>query len=71
MGKMTLYRKLTSLTNLSGNSFIRNIRLKKAAQYLNAGHYNISEVAYMVGFKDPAYFTRCFKKEFGKSPSDL
>ena len=71
MGKMTLYRKLTSLTNLSGNSFIRNIRLKKAAQFLSSGHYNISEVAYRVGFKDPAYFTRCFKKEFGKSPSDF
>ena len=71
IGKMTLYRKLTSLTNLSGNAFIRNIRLKRAAQLLAASNYNISEISYMVGFRDPAYLTRCFKKEFGKSPTEF
>ncbi len=69
MSKMQLYRKLKSLTDLGGNEFIRNIRLKRAAQLLENDNLTIAEVAYKVGFNDPAYFTRMFKKEFGKVPS--
>jgi AraC-like DNA-binding protein len=69
MSKMQLYRKLKGLTDLAGNEFIRNIRLKRAAQLLEKNDYTVAEVAYQVGFNDPAYFTRMFKKEFGKVPS--
>ena len=69
MSHSSMYRKLKSLTNLSGNEFIRNIRLKRAADMLQQDQFNISEVAYKVGFTDPKYFSTCFKKVFGTSPS--
>lgn len=68
MSKMQLYRKLKNVTSLSGNEFIRSVRLKESKALLQSGDLNISEVAYRVGFNDPGYFTRAFKKQFGKSP---
>ena len=70
MSNMQLYRKLKSLTNLSGNEFIKNVRLKKAVQLLESENFNVSEIAYKVGFSDPSYFSRIFKKKYGKAPSD-
>ena len=70
MSNMQMYRKLKSLTNLSGNEFIKNVRLKKAVQLLESENYNIAEIAYKVGFSDPSYFSRIFKKQYGKTPSD-
>ncbi|GAB4025927.1 two-component regulator propeller domain-containing protein [Spirosoma gilvum] len=68
MSRMQFYRKLKGIVNMSGTEFIRQVRLKRALQLLESGHYNVSEVAWQVGFNDPAYFSRCFKKEFGKAP---
>ena len=70
MSRMQLYRKLKTLTGLSGNEFIRSIRLKRAAQLINVGEYTISEITYMVGFGDLQYFRECFRKEFGVNPSE-
>ena len=70
MSNMQMYRKLKSLTSLSGNEFIKNIRLKKAVQLLESENFNVSEIAYKVGFNDPSYFSRIFKKQYGKAPSD-
>jgi signal transduction histidine kinase/ligand-binding sensor domain-containing protein/DNA-binding response OmpR family regulator len=70
MSKMQLYRKLKGVSNLAPNEFIRNVRLKKAATIMQNTTLNISEIAFKVGFNDPAYFARCFRKEFGKSPTD-
>ncbi len=66
-----LYRKITELTDMSPNEFIRTIRLKKAASLLKTKNFNVSEVANTVGFNDPLYFSRRFKKQFGYAPSDL
>ena len=71
MSKMQLYRKLKNLTSLAGNEFIRSIRLQQAKVLLEAGNLNISEVAYQVGFNDPAYFTRAFKKQYGRTPKSF
>ncbi|MES2794853.1 MAG: two-component regulator propeller domain-containing protein [Bacteroidota bacterium] len=71
MSKMQLYRKLKGVSNLAPNEFIRNIRLKKAALIMQNTSLNVSEIAYLVGFNDPAYFARCFRKEFGSAPSDF
>ncbi|MBD0777407.1 response regulator [Maribacter sp. ANRC-HE7] len=71
MSSSKLYRKITQLTDMSPNEFIRTIRLKKSATFLKTKNYNVSEVAHMVGFNDPLYFSRCFKKQFGHSPSQL
>jgi signal transduction histidine kinase/DNA-binding response OmpR family regulator len=66
-----LYRKIKELTDLAPNEFIRTIRLKKSAELLKTKKYNVSEVTSLVGFNDPLYFSRCFKKQFGFPPSKL
>lgn len=71
MSQMQLYRKLTSLTNMSGNVFIRHVRLHRAKQLLEESNLTVAEVAYRVGFNSPSYFTRAYKKEFGVLPSGV
>lgn len=61
-------RKLNSLIDTSPAKYIRNIRLEKAKEFLQNG-YNVSETAYEVGFEDPVYFSKTFKKHFGVAPS--
>ena len=64
-----VHRKLTALTGLSTNSFIRYIRLSNAKNLLiTNAHFSIAAVAYDSGFCDPAYFSRAFKQEFGETP---
>lgn len=64
----TMYRRLKSLTGLSPNELIRDIRIKKACELLKAGNMQVSEIAYAVGFTDPKYFSLIFKKVKGMSP---
>ena len=70
MSKSQFYRTLKNEVDLSPNEFIRNIRLDKSCEFLKSGKYSINEVAYLVGFNSPSYFTRCFKNKFGISPSE-
>ena len=70
MSHSTLYRKIKGLTGMSGNEFIRKIRLKKGYELLNDGH-NVSEAAYSCGFNDVGHFRNCFKNEYGISPSQF
>lgn len=58
------------MTGQTAVEFVRNIRLKRAAQLLKQQQLNVSEVTYEVGFTDLQYFRTCFKKEFGVSPSE-
>ncbi len=67
--RMQLYRKLKNLTGLSPNEYIRMLKLKRAAQLLEDSDLNITEITYKVGFSDPSYFRKCFKLQFGLSPS--
>jgi transcriptional regulator GlxA family with amidase domain len=71
MSQARVYRKLIALTGMSITQFIRNIRLKKAAEMLLETDLSISEVAYQTGFSNPGYFTKCFKEEFGKNPREF
>jgi len=71
MSSSKLYRKIKELTDLAPNEFIRTVRLKKSAQLLKTRKYNVSEVTDYIGFNDPLYFSRCFKKQFGFPPSKL
>ncbi|MEM6319364.1 MAG: response regulator [Bacteroidota bacterium] len=71
MSQSTFYRKIKSLVGISGNEFIRTIRLKKALAYLKHSDFNISEIAYRVGFSDPKYFSTCFKKFYNVTPSEF
>ena len=70
MSHSTLYRKIKGLTGMSGNEFIRKIRLKKSYELLEEGH-NVSEAAYSCGFNDIGHFRNCFKNEYGMSPSQF
>lgn len=64
-----VWRKVKALTGTTTNEFVRNLRLKKAITLMNETNLNISEIAYKVGFSSPAYFAKCFKDQYGKSPS--
>jgi signal transduction histidine kinase/ligand-binding sensor domain-containing protein/DNA-binding response OmpR family regulator len=69
MSRSQLYRKIQALTGYSVNEFIRNIRLKKAAELLIKADNNITETAYIVGFKEVTYFVKCFANYYGVSPA--
>ncbi|MEM1119738.1 MAG: ATP-binding protein [Bacteroidota bacterium] len=69
ISRVHLHRKLKALTNQSTTQFINRIRLQKARILLTTSQLNISEIAYEVGFSDPAYFSRLYSDVFGESPS--
>ena len=69
MSKSILYEKLKSLTGKTINEFISSLRLKKAAELILAGELNLSEISLEVGYLDPNYFSKSFKKHFGVVPS--
>ncbi|MDD4970382.1 MAG: two-component regulator propeller domain-containing protein [Paludibacter sp.] len=68
-GRTLFFKKIKFLTGYSPNEFIRFRRMKKAAELLKSYKYNVSEVSYMVGINDPFYFSKCFKAQYGCSPS--
>ena len=70
MSKSTLYRKIKSMTGLTPLDFVRNIKMKRACMMLLDRTRTVSEVAYAVGFSNPKYFTKCFKEEFGMTPTE-
>jgi DNA-binding response OmpR family regulator/signal transduction histidine kinase len=69
-GRSTFFKKLKSLTGLSPIEFLRDMRIQRAAQLIETGEYNFSEITYMVGISDPRYFSRVFKQKFGISPHE-
>lgn len=69
LGRTIFYKKVRGTTGYTPNEYIRVIRLRKAAELLKEGEKNVSEVAYAVGFDNPYYFSKCFKKQFGMPPS--
>lgn len=71
IGRSQFYLKIKNTTGMSVNELIQSIRLKNAYTYLANDDYNISEVAYKVGFKNLSHFSKSFKAKFGKAPSDV
>jgi signal transduction histidine kinase/DNA-binding response OmpR family regulator len=69
INRNVLYEKIKSLTGLTPTKYIRVIRLQKAKNLLAQGK-TIKEVSYEVGFQKPEYFSKMFKKQFGKLPSE-
>lgn len=65
-----VHKKLSAIADQSAGDFITSFRLKKAAQLLQRPDMNVSEIAYEIGFNDPKYFSRQFKKYFGTTPSE-
>ncbi len=66
----TVLKKIKILTGMSLVEFVKTHRLKRAAQILEKDSFQVAEVAYLVGFSDPKYFSKCFSKEFGKTPTE-
>lgn len=71
LSERQLQRKLKALTNKSPNQLIRSVRLHRAKELLLNKQFGIAEIAYQTGFSNPSYFSKCFKKEFSISPSEL
>lgn len=69
IGRKLLYRRTKQSTGMSPVEFIRFVRMKQAALLLSQGKFPVSSVMYMVGFSNSGYFSKCFQKEFGVTPT--
>ena len=70
MSRSSLYKKMQSMLGITPNEFMRNVRLKHAARLLAETNTPVGQVALMVGFQTPRYFSQCFRQLFGVLPSD-
>jgi len=70
VGRTVFYNKIKGLTGAAPVEFLRSMRLKIASDLLIDSGYNVSEVGYMSGFNDIKYFSKCFKIQFGMTPSE-
>jgi AraC-like DNA-binding protein len=71
MSRTRLYQKIKSISGQSIGDFIRTLRLKKAVQIMTHEDVSLSEVMYRIGIQTQSYFTKAFKKEFGKTPTQF
>ena len=71
LGRTQLYAKIKASTGLSIAELIKEMRLERAKQLLKDRKFNVGEVAFMVGFSEVYYFRKCFKAEFGITPSEF
>jgi signal transduction histidine kinase/ligand-binding sensor domain-containing protein/DNA-binding response OmpR family regulator len=69
LSRTQLYRKIKTLTGVSVNEFIRNVRLEKAKELIALGNNTMNEISYKVGFSSPSYFTKCFREKYGHIPT--
>ena len=69
MPNKQLYRIIKKYIGVGPLDHIRNVRLQKAAMLLSQKRFTVSEICYMVGFKTPSYFAKCFQEKFGVKPS--
>lgn len=70
VSRALLFTKIKAITDMTPKNFIKSFRLKRSIQLLEMDQLNISEIAFMVGFKEPRYFSKVFQKEYGKTPSE-
>ncbi len=71
ISRSSLHKKIKSISGMTPNDYIQLIRLKRAAELLSGNEYQISEIAYLVGFNSPSYFSKCFYNQFGMLPRDF
>ncbi len=70
VSRTQLYRRIKNITQCTPTELLKMARLKRASELLAGGGLTVSEVAYRTGFTSPSYFAKCYKSEFGKSPTD-
>lgn len=71
LSRVQLYRKVKALTGMTPVEILREARLKKAMSLLRTTDRTVAEIAFEVGFATPGYFSSCFKKQYGKYPTDV
>lgn len=70
MGRTVFYGKIKALVGMSPSDFLRRLRMQRAEELIARSKMNFSQIAFRIGFSDPKYFTKCFKKETGMTPSE-
>ena len=70
MRRSVFFKKLKTLPGLSPVEFLKEIRMKRAAQLIETEEYNMAQIAYMVGLNDSHYFSKCFKQQYGMTPTE-
>jgi len=70
LSRSVLFKKMKVMTGMSPSEYIKGVRMKYAAELIRRGSYSFTEITYMVGINDPHYFSNCFKRQFGLSPTE-
>ena len=70
MSRTNFFHKLKSLTGMAPIMYIKEIRMRKAAELIKENQYTMAEIAYMVGFSDPHYFSKSFKSYWGMTSTE-
>jgi len=70
VSRSVFFKKLKTLIGLAPIEFIKEMRVKRAAQLIETGEYNMTQISYMVGINDPRYFSKCFKQRFNMTPTE-
>lgn len=70
VSRSVFFKKLKMLTGLAPVEFIKEMRMKRAAQLIETGEFNMTQISYMVGINDPRYFSKCFKQKLGMTPTE-
>ena len=70
LGRTVFYEKIRELVGVSPSDFLKQVRMQRACQLLAKSRLSVAEVAYAIGFTDPKYFTKCFKKDTGITPTE-
>ncbi len=70
VSRSVFFKKLKTLTGLAPIEFIKEMRITRAAQLIETGEFNMTQISYMVGINDPRYFSKCFKAKYGMTPTE-
>ena len=70
VSRSVFFKKLKTLTGLAPIEFIKEMRINRAAQLIETGEFNMTQISYMVGINDPRYFSKCFKSKLGMTPTE-
>ena len=70
VSRSVFFKKLKTLTGLAPIEFIKEMRINRAAQLIETGEFNMTQISYMVGINVPRYFSKCFKSKLGMTPTE-
>jgi len=70
ISRTRLFSQIKNITGLTPNDYILHLKMNKGLSLLNESTLTIAEIAYQLGFSIPAYFSKCFKKQFGVTPAE-